>query len=99
MSSVQNGQSVIIVETAVFLEHMEKLNARLDALSKGQQKDEPFADLPELLNRKQTADVLGLTLPTVDRWAREKRIKKISVHGSPRFRKSEILKFKIWQTK
>lgn len=97
--SVHNGQNVLIIEAAAFYSEMEKLNARFDEILNSQKPVEPFTDLPELLTRKQTADVLDITPPTVDRWAREKRIKKISVHGSPRFRKSEILKFKNWSTK
>lgn len=38
--SLQKGKNIIIIETAVFLEHMEKLNVRFDALFKEQQKED-----------------------------------------------------------
>lgn len=60
---------------------------------KEQQKNdkEPFADLPELLNNKQTCQVLNVSLATLNRYADEGRVKRHRNGKMIRFKKSEVL--------
>jgi hypothetical protein len=51
----------------------------------------PLDHLPELLDRKQAADLLGITLPTLDSWARSGKVEKYHLDGLVRLRKSELL--------
>ena len=50
-----------------------------------------FSDLPEMMTRKQAAAVIGVSLGTLDSWAKEGRIKKHRAGGVVRFRKDELL--------
>ncbi len=52
---------------------------------------EPFADFPELLTRRQTAQLLGVSLATLDNWTASGRLRKHRIAGAVRFRKSEVL--------
>ncbi len=52
---------------------------------------EPFSDFPELLTRRQTAALLGVSLATLDGWANEGRLVKHRIGAAVRFRKSEVL--------
>jgi excisionase family DNA binding protein len=60
---------------------------------KEQQKNdkEPFADLPELLNNKQTCQVLNVSLATLNRYADEGRVKRHRNGKMIRFKKTEVL--------
>jgi excisionase family DNA binding protein len=51
----------------------------------------PFADLPELLNNKQTCQVLNVSLATLNRYADEGRIKRHRNGKMIRFKKTEVL--------
>ena len=51
----------------------------------------PFDHLPELLDRKQAANLLGITLPTLDSWARQGKVDKYHLDGIVRLRKTELL--------
>ncbi len=50
-----------------------------------------FSDLPELMTRKQAAAVIGVSLGTLDSWAKEGRLTKVRAGGIVRFRKDELL--------
>jgi excisionase family DNA binding protein len=52
---------------------------------------EPFADFPELLTRRQTAQLLGVSLASLDNWTASGRLRKHRIGVSVRFRKSEVL--------
>lgn len=52
---------------------------------------EPFADFPELLTRRQTAKLLGVSLASLDNWTASGRLRKHRIGVSVRFRKSEVL--------
>lgn len=52
---------------------------------------EPFHDYPELMTRRQTADLLGVSLATLDLWTKERRLVKHRLGSAVRFRKSEVL--------
>lgn len=52
---------------------------------------EPFSEYPELLTRRQTAALLGVSLATLDSWANEGRLRKHRIGAAVRFRKSEVL--------
>ena len=65
----------------------------LDALlSMYNDKDVLTMDL--LMTRKEAAEFIGKSVKTIDRDCRIGRITKVLVNGQPRFRKSELLKFK-----
>ena len=51
----------------------------------------PLDHLPELLDRKQAAELLSITLPTLDSWARSGKIQKYHMDGLVRLRKSELI--------
>ena len=50
-----------------------------------------FSDLPELLSRRQAAEIIGVSLGTLDAWSREGRITKHRNGSVVRFKKSELL--------
>ena len=52
---------------------------------------EPFHDYPELMTRRQTAELLGVSLATLDLWTNERRLAKHRLGAAVRFRKSEVL--------
>jgi hypothetical protein len=52
---------------------------------------EPFNDYPELLTRRQTAELLSVSLASLDNWTASGRIRKHRIAGVVRFRKSEVL--------
>lgn len=54
-------------------------------------KEGKFSDLPELMTRKQAAAVIGVSLGTLDSWAKEGRLTKVRAGGIVRFRKDELL--------
>lgn len=54
-------------------------------------RKEPFEDVPELLSRHQTAELLGVSLATLDNWAATGRLKKHRIGATVRFRKTELL--------
>jgi excisionase family DNA binding protein len=53
---------------------------------------EPFADLPELLTRRQACNILKVGYTTLDRYANEGKITRHRTGAIIRFKKSEILK-------
>lgn len=50
-----------------------------------------FSDVPELMTRKQAAALVGVSLGTLDSWAKEGRLTKVRAGGIVRFRKDELL--------
>ena len=50
-----------------------------------------FSDLPEMMTRKQAATAVGVSLGTLDAWAKEGRLQKHRAGGVVRFRKDELL--------
>ncbi|MBK6932470.1 MAG: helix-turn-helix domain-containing protein [Saprospirales bacterium] len=52
---------------------------------------EPFSEFPELLSRRQVAELLGVSLATVDNWTKEERLLKHRIGPVVRFRKDEVL--------
>lgn len=52
---------------------------------------EPFNEFPELMSRRQVAEMLGVALATVDNWTREGRLIKHRIGPVVRFKKSEVL--------
>jgi hypothetical protein len=53
--------------------------------------EEPFAELPEHLTRRQTAKIFNVNLNSIDNWSREGTLKKHFIGTSVRFKKSEVL--------
>jgi len=53
--------------------------------------EKPFSEFPELLTRRQTAALLGVSIATVDNWANEGRLQKHRIGVSVRFKKAEVL--------
>lgn len=51
----------------------------------------PFDHLPELLDRKQAAELLGISRPTLDLWAKAGKVNKYHLDGLVRLKKSELL--------
>jgi excisionase family DNA binding protein len=54
-------------------------------------RKEPFEDFPELLSRQQTAELLGVSLATLDNWAATGRLQKHRLGATVRFKKTELL--------
>lgn len=52
---------------------------------------EPFADFPELLTRRQTAKLLGVSLASLDNWTTSGRLRKHRIGAAVRFKKAEVL--------
>lgn len=52
---------------------------------------EPFSAFPELLSRRQVAELLGVSLATVDNWTKEQRLLKHRIGPVVRFKKNEVL--------
>lgn len=52
---------------------------------------EPFADFPELLTRRQTAQLLGVSLASLDNWTATGRLRKHRIGAAVRFKKAEVL--------
>lgn len=52
---------------------------------------EPFSEFPDLLSRRQVAEMLGIALATVDNWTKEGRLVKHRAGPVVRFRKDEVL--------
>lgn len=52
---------------------------------------EPFSNYPELLSRRQTAEILSVSLASLDNWTSSGRLRKHRIAGVVRFRKSEVL--------
>lgn len=50
-----------------------------------------FSELPELMTRSQAAKTVGISLGTLDSWAKEGRLTKCRNGGIVRFRKDELL--------
>ena len=56
-------------------------------------KKDPFVNYPELLTRRQLADMLDIkSLATIDNWTRQGRLNKIRNGHIVRYKKSEVLK-------
>lgn len=51
----------------------------------------PLDHLPELLTRKEAAELLGVSRPTLDQWAKSGKINKYHLDGLVRLRKSELV--------
>lgn len=68
---------------------IDAVNACLKHYSPPPQSE--FSDLPELMTRKQAAAVIGVSLGTLDSWAKEGRLTKVRAGGIVRFRKDELL--------
>lgn len=52
---------------------------------------EPFADYPELLTRRQTAQLLSVSLASLDNWTASGRLRKHRIGAAVRFKKAEVL--------
>lgn len=56
-----------------------------------QKNNEPYQDLPELINRKQVCDILKISYMTLDAWVRQDKVLKYRIGNAVRFKKAEIL--------
>ena len=54
-------------------------------------KPGPFDHLPELLTRKEAAELLGVSRPTLDQWAKQGKVAKYHLDGLVRLKKSELI--------
>lgn len=52
---------------------------------------EPFATYPELLSRRQTAELLGVSIASLDNWTNSGRLRKHRIGAAVRFKKAEVL--------
>lgn len=75
-------------------------NLLLELTAKQTVKDD-FAAYPELLTRRQAAQMVGVALTTVDRYTNERLLTKHRNGKLVRFKKSEVLQafktFQKWQ--
>jgi excisionase family DNA binding protein len=53
---------------------------------------EPLSDYPDLLTRKQVAEILSVSLGTVENYTKYGYLNKHKFNKSVRFKKSEVLK-------
>lgn len=53
-------------------------------------KNQPKDNTPELLTRIETADYLGVSLPTLGNWTKRGIIKGLRIAGRVRYRKSDV---------
>ena len=51
----------------------------------------PPPPVPELLTRKQAAQLLGQSLTTIDQWTLKGKLRKHRIAGAVRFKRSEIM--------
>ena len=51
----------------------------------------PLDHLPELLTRKEAAELLGISRPTLDQWAKQGKVSKYHLDGLVRLKKSELV--------
>lgn len=51
---------------------------------------QPKDDTPELLTRIETAEYLGVSLPTLGKWTKQGIIKGLRIAGRVRYRKSDV---------
>lgn len=51
----------------------------------------PFDNYPDLLTRAQAAQLLNVSLASIDNWAASGRLKKLRIETAIRFKKEEIL--------
>lgn len=64
-----------------------------DAVKKTTQVKDPFGDYPELLTRKQVAEMLDIkSLATIDNWAKQGRLTRHRNGHIVRYKKSEVIK-------
>lgn len=81
---------VLLIDSDDFFQQLERL---LDSKLKAIVHPEPqSSDSSEFLSRKQAADLLGVSLGTIDNLARGGIIQKHYLGSVPRFRREELLK-------
>lgn len=80
---------------------LSEIKGLLLALTAKQATKEDFAEYPEFLSRKQAAQMVGVALTTLDRYANENLLKKHRNGKLVRFKKSEVVQafktFQKWQ--
>ena len=80
---------------------LNKIETLLIELKEQQRTKAEFEDYPELLSRKQAGEMVGITVTTIDRYAREGLLKKHRTGKLVRFKKNEVLNafktFQKWQ--
>ena len=94
LNAVRGGQSPpsIIVTTPDALERI--VNASVTAALAAWEPPTapgPLDHLPELLDRRQAAELLGISRPTLDLWAKQGKVNKYHLDGLVRLKKSELV--------
>lgn len=51
----------------------------------------PFNEYPDLLSRAQAAEMLGVSIASIDNWAASGRLKKIRMGKAVRFNKEDLI--------
>lgn len=58
-----------------------------------------IARMPEELSSNTAADILGVSRPTLMKWAKEGKIRSFKVNSHNRFKRDDVLEFKRARTK
>lgn len=56
-----------------------------------QQSNQPFEEYPALLTRAEAANMLGVSIASIDNWAASGRLKKIRMGKVVRFKKEDLI--------
>lgn len=80
---------------------LSEIKGLLLELTAKQAVKEDFADYPDLMSRKQTAQMIGVALTTLDRYANDGLLKRHRINKIVHFKKSEVISafktFQKWQ--
>jgi len=66
-------------------------DAVLNAISEIAPKQQPTDTTPELLTRAETAEYLGVSLPTLNDWTKNGTVKGLRIGGRVRYKKTDVL--------
>ncbi|MFL0171103.1 helix-turn-helix domain-containing protein [Tenacibaculum maritimum] len=77
------------IDATELLTQFQNLHAELIALKQGTNKVDTNKD--KLLTRKQTAEILSVSLPTIWSWGKKGIIKAYRIGNKIRFKESEVM--------
>jgi excisionase family DNA binding protein len=92
---MENKNTKIVYEvTAPEFEELIKKAVR-KGIEEANKKNDPFAQYPELMNKQQAAEMMGVSKSTIYKWQKAGAISKKNFPGTKRvvYSKTELLKF------
>lgn len=75
------------IEASVIINRFDNLEKQLSELSNNFKPKEPT----ELLTRKEVASILGVTLPTLHSWTKQKILLAYRIGNKVRYKKNEVM--------